>query len=319
MAAYSAGSGTAPRPRPEGWGANIRKNVKRHYGIYLMVLPVVAYYLIFNYAPIAGAVIAFKDFSPKLGIFGSHWVGFKYFISFFKSIYFTRVVSNTLIISFFDILFGFPLPIILALLINEVGNKTFKRSIQTISYLPHFISVVVVCGLIQDFFSTDGVVNSLFAVINIKATQFLSDPSWFRPIFVGSNVWQSFGWNSIIYLAALTSINPQLYEAARIDGASRWRQTLHITLPGILPITMTLLILRIGNIMSVGFEKIILLYNPMTYETADVISTFVYRKGILEMNFSFSTAVGLFNAAINCLLLVTANRLSRKVNDTAIW
>ncbi len=299
--------------------ALIRKDLRRRPHVYLMIVPVLAFYVVFHYAPLVGAIIAFKDFSPKAGIFGSPWVGFKHFQAFFASIYFVRILSNTLIISALDILFGFPAPIILALLINELNARTFKRTIQTVSYLPHFISIVVICGLIRDFFASTGVVNEIAAGLGLSVQQYLNDPRWFRSIYVGSNVWQTFGWNSIIYLAALTSINPQLYEAARMDGAGRWRQTVAITLPGILPVTVTLLILRIGNVMSVGFEKIILLYNPLTYETAEVISTFVYKKGILEMSYSYSAAIGLFNAAINCLFLVMANGLSRKVNETSIW
>jgi len=284
-----------------------------------MFIPVVAFYIIFHYIPLLGLVIAFKDFSPRLGIFYSKWAGVKYFQMFFRSVFFTRTLRNTLLISFYDIIFGFPAPIILALLLNEIRINIFKRAVQTISYLPHFISIVVVCGLIRDFFTLDGIVNYITSNFGIMAKNFLIDPKAFRPIFVGSGIWQSFGWNSIIYLAALTSIDPQLYEAAVIDGAGRWKQTLFITIPGILPTAVTLLILRIGNVMSVGFEKIILLYNPMTYETAEVISTFVYKKGLLEMNYSYSTAVGLFNACVNCLMLVFANRLSRKINETSIW
>lgn len=297
----------------------IRKDFKKYTCVYFMLIPVVLFFVLFHYIPMVGVVIAFKDFSPATGIFGSPWVGFKHFESFFNSIYFTRTLRNTLMISFYEIVFGFPAPIILALLMNEVKNKLFKRTIQTVSYLPHFISVVVVCGLIRDFFSLSGVVNTMLEDLGLEAIQFLNEPGMFRPIFVGSNIWQNFGWNSIIYLAALTSIDPQLYEAATIDGAGRWRQTCSITLPGIMPTMVTLLILRIGNIMSVGFEKIILIYNPLTYETAEVISTFVYKKGLLEMSYSYATAVGLFNAFINCLLLVLANRLSKKVNNTGIW
>jgi putative aldouronate transport system permease protein len=233
--------------------------------------------------------------------------------------FFTRTLRNTLLISIYDIVFGFPIPIILALLLNEIRTTFFKRFIQTVSYLPHFISIVVVCGLIRDFFALDGIVNVLLGYFGMTPANFLNDPRAFRPIFVGSNIWQSFGWNSIVYLAALTSIDPQLYEAATIDGAGRWKQTLFITIPGILPTAVTLFILRIGNVMSVGFEKIILLYNPMTYETAEVISTFVYKKGLLEMNYSYSTAVGLFNAGVNCLLLILANRISLKINDVSLW
>lgn len=300
-------------------GKQIFRDLKRRPYVYLMLIPVLSYYAVFHYTPMVGVIIAFKDFSARFGIFGSPWAGLRHFESFFNSIYFTRVVRNTVLISVYDILFGFPAPIIFALLINELKGKIFKRTIQTVSYLPHFISIVVVCGLIRDFFSTTGIVNSVLGGFGFPIVQYLNQANWFRPIYIGSNVWQSFGWNSIIFLAALTSINPQLYEASRIDGAGRWKQTLFITIPGILPVVVTLLILRIGNVMSVGFEKIILLYNPMTYETAEVISTFVYKKGILEMNYSYGAAVGLFNAVINCMLLIFANYLSRRINETSIW
>lgn len=306
-----------------GWvfrqGKMIKKDYKRYKFVYFMIIPVVAFYLIFHYAPLGGAVIAFKNFSPKLGIWGSEWAGLKHFTDFFSNFYFERTLVNTLVISFMDLVFGFPAPIILALMLNEVRSRRFKKTVQTISYLPHFISVVVICGLLRDFFSINGLVNNIIQAFGGTPSQFLNEPGAFKPIFVGSNVWQSFGWGSIIYLASLTSIDPQLYEAAKIDGAGRWKQTLNITIPGILPTMITLLILRIGSIMSVGFEKIILLYNPLTYEAAEVISTYVYKKGLIDMNYSFSTAVGLFNSTINCALLILANFVSRKVNETSIW
>ena len=284
-----------------------------------MALPVVAYYIIFHYAPMYGAIIAFKEFNPALGIMGSPWVGFKHFKSFFEGVYFWRLVRNTLLISVYSLIWGFPAPIILALLLNEVKNKYFKRTVQTVSYLPHFISLVVVCGIIKDFTSTDGVINDIIEFLGGERTNFLMIPEWFRPIYVGSGIWQEVGWGSIIYLAAITNIDPQLYEAATIDGASRWKQTWHITLPGIVPTIVILLILRLGGLMSVGFEKIILLYNSATMETADVISSYVYRRGLLDFDYSFSAAVGLFNSVINLILITSANRLSRKVSETSLW
>lgn len=284
-----------------------------------MALPVVAYYIIFHYAPMYGAIIAFKEFNPALGIMGSPWVGFKHFKSFFEGVYFWRLVRNTLLISVYSLIWGFPAPIILALLLNEVKNKYFKRTVQTVSYLPHFISLVVVCGIIKDFTSTDGVINDIIEFLGGERTNFLMIPEWFRPIYVGSGIWQEVGWGSIIYLAAITNIDPQLYEAATIDGASRWKQIWHITLPGIVPTIVILLILRLGGLMSVGFEKIILLYNSATMETADVISSYVYRRGLLDFDYSFSAAVGLFNSVINLILITSANRLSRKVSETSLW
>ncbi len=299
--------------------AQIKTDIIRNKYIYIMALPVVAYYIIFHYAPMYGAIIAFKEFNPALGIMGSPWVGFKHFKSFFEGVYFWRLVRNTLLISVYSLIWGFPAPIILALLLNEVKNKYFKRTVQTVSYLPHFISLVVVCGIIKDFTSTDGVINDIIEFLGGERTNFLMIPEWFRPIYVGSGIWQEVGWGSIIYLAAITNIDPQLYEAATIDGASRWKQTWHITLPGIVPTIVILLILRLGGLMSVGFEKIILLYNSATMETADVISSYVYRRGLLDFDYSFSAAVGLFNSVINLILITSANRLSRKVSETSLW
>ncbi len=303
------------------------KNILREYAddlsknkiIYVMLLPVIIYFIVFKYIPLYGLQIAFKNFSPFKGIINSPWVGLKNFVDFFSSYYCWRLIRNTLLINVFDILFGFPAPIILALLLNEVKNSYFKRTIQTITYLPHFISMVVICGMILDFFSRDGVVNNVTNLFGIESIPFMTEPGWFRPIFVGTNIWQQVGWGSIIYLAALTNIDPQLYEASIIDGAKRFKQLIHITLPGIMPTIIIMLIIRMGSIMTVGFEKVLLLYNPNTYETADVISTFVYRKGILEMNYSYSTAVSFFNSIINFLLLFSVNKICRKVSETSLW
>lgn len=295
------------------------KDLVRNKYIYLMLLPVVLYYLIFCYGPMYGAQIAFRDFSPGRGIWSSPWVGFKYFQEFFQSYYFVRLLRNTLLLNIFDIVFGFPMPIIMAILINEVRHRVFKRTIQTIFYLPHFISIVVICGIILDFTSGNGVINSLLGLMGFAKIRFLLLPEWFRTIYVGSDIWQATGWNSIIYLAALANISPDLYEAAKVDGAGRFRQMLNITLPGLAPTIIIMLILRMGRIMYVGVEKIILLYNPSTYETADVISSFVYRKGVIEMNYSYTTAIGLFNSAISFALVYSVNRLSRKVSDSSLW
>ncbi len=299
--------------------AQIKTDIIRNKYIYIMALPVIAYYIIFHYMPMYGAIIAFKEFNPALGIIRSPWVGFKHFKSFFEGVYFWRLIRNTLLISIYSLVWGFPAPIILALLLNEVKNNYFKRTVQTISYLPHFISLVVVCGIIKDFTSTDGVINDIIELLGGERTNFLMKPEWFRPIYVGSGIWQEVGWGSIIYLAAITNIDPELYEAATIDGASRWKQTWHITLPGIVPTIVILLILRLGGLMSVGFEKIILLYNSATMETADVISSYVYRRGLLDFDYSFSAAVGLFNSVINLILITSANKLSRKISETSLW
>ena len=295
------------------------RNHRRYKFIYLMILPVVIYYGVFMYWPMYGAQIAFKQYSPGKGILGSPWIGVNNFVKFFNSFYFTRVVRNTLFISLYSLLFSFPAPIILALLLNELRSKLFKKTVQTISYLPHFISVMVVCGMIIDFTRSDGLINDITALFGHARQTLLLNPAMFRPIYIISEIWQGVGWGSIIYLSALTSIDTQQYEAAVIDGAGRFQKMLHVTLPGIAPTIVIMLIMRIGQMMNVGYEKIILLYNGNTYETADVISSFVYRKGLVEADYGYSTAVGLFNSAINLILLITANTISRKVSETSLW
>jgi putative aldouronate transport system permease protein len=296
-----------------------RRDFGRNRYIYLMLVPVVAYFVIFHYIPLFGAQVAFKDFSPQKGIFNSPWVGFQHFKDFFQSYYFVRLVRNTVLINIYDIVFGFPAPIILALLLNEIRVNLFKRIVQTVTYLPHFISVIVICGMIKDFFSRQGVINTVLGSAGISSIAFMTEPGWFRPLFVGSNIWTQVGWGSIIYLAALTSIDQELYEAATIDGARRFRQLIHITLPCLMPTIIIMFILRISRIMTVGFEKVLLLYNENTYETADVISTFVYRKGILEMSYSYSTAVSLFNSVINFTMLLIFNKICQKVSESSLW
>jgi putative aldouronate transport system permease protein len=301
-------------------GARIARAVRRDWMLILLILPAVAYFVIFHYAPMYGLVIAFKRYYVSKGIWGSPWVGFQWFGQFFRSVYFTRLIGNTLAISVYSIVFGFPIPIVFALLLNEVRNDRYKRVIQTVSYLPHFISTVVVVAILQMLLSMqDGVINELLARMGGQKINFLMEPKWFRPLYVGSGIWQQYGWNSIIYLAAITGVDLSLYEAAHMDGSSRWQNIWHITLPCILPTIGTLLILRIGNIMSVGFEKIILMYNEKTFVTADVISTYTYRRGILNADYSFATAVGLFNSVINLVVLVTANRMSRKLTEVSLW
>jgi putative aldouronate transport system permease protein len=303
---------------PPYWKRLLRDLGQNRY-IYFMALPVVAYYLIFHYYPIYGIQIAFRDYNPSTGFLASPFVGFKHFLTFFNSYYFWRLIKNTLLINFYELIFGFPMPIIFALLLNEIRKNWFKRAVQTISYLPHFISIVIIAGMITDFTARDGLINQLIVQLGGEALPFLQKPEWFRTIYVGSGIWQGLGWSTIIYLAAIANIDPTLYEAATVDGAGRWRQVLHITLPGLMPICTIMMILQFGYMMSVGSDKIILLYNPLTYETADVISTYVYRKGILEANYSFSTAVSVFNSVINFTLLVLANKVSRRVSETSLW
>lgn len=292
---------------------------KHNKELYLMILPVLIYFTIFMYIPMYGASIAFKNFIPSKGILGSEWIGFDHFTRFFDSIYFTRVLKNTLLISLNSLGWGFPAPIILALLLNEIRSKWFKSTIQTITYLPHFISLVVIIGLLKQFTVSTGLLNDIIAFFGGDRVPLLQRPEYFRTIYVTSEIWQTIGWSSIIYLAALSGIDQEQYEAARIDGANRWKQMLHVTLPGIQSTIIILLILRMGSLFSVGFEKIILMYNPSTYEVADVISSYVYRSGILEMNFSYSAAVGLFNSLMNFILLVVANQLSKRFSETSLW
>ena len=296
------------------------KNLRRDRQLVFMLIPVVIFFAVFSYYPLYGILIAFKDYSISKGILGSPWAGLRYFRQFFLSPYFGRLLRNTVLISVYSLLWGFPVPILFALLLNEFKDGKFKRLIQTVSYLPHFISLVVICGILIDIFSPQGgVVNSLLYGLTGKRINFFGEPEWFRTMYVGSGVWQEFGWNSIIYLAAITGINPDLYEAAKIDGAGRLKQIWHVTLPGIKPTILTLLILNLGNIMSVGYEKIILLYSPTTYETADVISTYVYRTGLLSQQYSYAGAVGLFNSAINIAILVLCNFAGKKLFGVGIW
>jgi putative aldouronate transport system permease protein len=295
------------------------KDFRRNKGIYLMMLPVLLYYVVFHYGPMYGAQIAFRDFTPVRGITGSTWVGLENFQEFFNGIYFWRLLRNTITISLLDVIFGFPAPIILALLLNEVTNEKFKRFVQTTSYLPYFISVVVVVGLILDFFARDGLINEILGLRADNRIGFMSNPSYYWTIYVGSGVWQTFGYGSIIYLAAISNIDPQLYDAAKVDGAGRFRQLLNITLPGITPTIITLFILRIGAMLSIGSEKTILLYNPLVYETADIISSYVYRTGVLNGDYSLTAAVGLFNSVINFTLLLIANGISRRRSETSLF
>jgi len=306
--------------RAKATGRYYARALYRDRYLIILVLPVVIYYILFAYYPMYGVLIAFKDYRVSLGILGSPWVGFEHFTRFFDSLFFTRLVTNTLKISFYGLLWGFPVPIIFALILNEFRDGAFKRTVQTISYFPHFISLVVVCGMIINFLSPQGgIVNQIIVALGGTPINFLGLPQWFRTVFISTNIWQGFGFGSIIYIAAISGINPELYEAARIDGAGRFRQMLHVTLPGIRPTILTLLILNIGNIMSVGFERIILLYSPATYATADVISTYVFRIGLLGAQYSYAAAIGLFNSVVNIIVLLTVNTVCRKMFSTSLW
>jgi putative aldouronate transport system permease protein len=286
---------------------------------YLMILPVLVYFILFAYKPMYGLIIAFQDYRPNLGFFRSPFVGFKHFVNFFSDVYFARLLRNTVSLSLLSIVFGFPAPILLALFLNEIRSVIFRRTVQTITYMPYFISLVVVCSLIRTYTASDGLFSQIATVFGNGGRNYLMQNKYFYPIYVISNIWQQIGWNSIIYLAALTGIDQEQYEAARIDGAGRFRCMFHITLPNLLPTIMVLFILRMGGILNVGFEKIILLYNEGIYEVADVISTYVYRRGILEASFSYASAVGFFNSLVNVFFLVVTNKLSKKMTESMLF
>lgn len=304
---------TVPRKK------SLLKEMAKYKSIYIMLIPAVLFYIIFCYVPMFGITIAFQDFKVARGVFGSEFVGLENFISFFKSYNFWQLLRNTLSISILQIVLGFPAPIVLALMLNEVKKLKFKKSVQTITYMPHFISTVVVTSMILDFVSSEGLINTVRESLGLETILFMLDPKYFQMIYVISGIWQGIGWASIIYISALSSIDQELYEAATIDGAGRWKQMLHVTLPGIVPTITIMLVMQLGNIMSVGYDKIILMYNESIYETADVISTFVYRRGLMRGDYSYSTAVGLFNSVVNLLLLLTSNSLSKKLTGSGLW
>ncbi|MFG2072374.1 ABC transporter permease [Nonomuraea maritima] len=307
---------TRPTSRPRGaW----RRALRRDWQLYsLAVLPLL-FFLVFRYAPMIGNVIAFRKFEPGGNLFGEEWVGLRYVRMFLNDPKFWDVFTNTLILGGLILLFCFPLPIVLALLFNEVGSRRMKRFLQSVSYLPHFLSIVVVAGIVMQFLSLDGPVNQILRMAGGEPVAFMQRPDWFRTIYVSSEIWQTIGWGTILYLAALTTIDEQLYEAARIDGAGRWRQIWHVTLPGIRPTAVTLLILNIGTFMAVGFEKVLLLYNPLTYPTGDVISTYLYRTGVESSSMSYAAAIGLFEALIGLILILSANLISKRTVGTSLW
>ncbi|CAH0528714.1 ABC transporter permease [Vibrio hippocampi] len=296
------------------------QHFKKEWQLYVLLAPTILWFLIFLYKPMYGLQIAFKDYSVFKGIANSPWVGFEHFQTLFHNDQFLRAIKNTVIISGANLVFGFPVPIILALMFNEILNPKFKRTAQTIVYLPHFISAVIIAGIVITAFSpSTGVVNLLLNALGYDSVYFLTKPEWFRTIFIGTGIWQEAGFGSIVFLAAIAGVNPSLYESAVVDGASRWQMMWRITLPCILPTVIIMLIIRIGNILEVGFEMIIMLYQPATYETADVISTFIYRQGIQAAQYDLAAAAGLFNAVIAFILVMAANRISRRVSQTSLW
>lgn len=294
--------------------------VRRDRYLLLMFLPIAIYYVVFCYIPMSGAIIAFKNYRPGRGIYNGDWVGVKWFVQFFQSPYAFRTIRNTVLLSLYTLLFGFPTPILFALCVTEIVGSTTRRIVQTVSYLPHFISTVVLVGMMTNFFSmNNGIVNTFITALGGEPVNFLVNPGWFRSLYVGSGVWQNFGFSSIIYIAAITGIDPELYEAAKIDGVTKFKQIRYITLPMIVPTITILFILQLGQIMSVGFEKVFLMYSPAVYETADVISTYVYRKGIESSSYSFASAVGLFNSFVNFGFVFVANVICKKATDTSLW
>lgn len=311
---------TTKKTSSNSLGERIIKHLKREYQLYLLVLPAIIYFLVFHYAPMYGIQIAFKNFSPGKGIVGSPWAGLRHFERFFNSYQFMRVLRNTLGISIFQLVAGFPIPIILALLLNQVRSKGFKKIVQTVTYIPHFISVVVLAGMLGIFLSpVGGMVNNILATFGIDPIYFLGKPEYFKSIFVFSGIWQNAGWGSIIYLAALAGISPELYEAARVDGASKLQIIRHIDIPSITPTIIILLIMNLGRVMNVGFQKAFLLQTPLNLDSSEIIATYMYKIGLLQMNFSYSTAISLFNTVINVILLVTANQLSKRFSESSLW
>ncbi|MFF2092396.1 ABC transporter permease [Paenibacillus sp. NPDC058174] len=284
-----------------------------------MVLPGFLIVLVFSYFPMYGILMAFKKYSATQGIWGSEWVGFKYFILFFNDPTALRVLKNTLLLGLYSLLWGFPAPIILALLFNEIKNSVFKKVVQTISYLPHFISTVIIVGIIRTFTEREGLFNKIVSLFGSDAIVFLSEPSWFRTIFISSNIWQGIGFGTILYLAALSSVDPTLYDVANIDGASRWKKVLNINWPHIKSTTIILLIFAVSGILGTDFQKVLLMYSPDTYEVADVIGTYLYREGIMGARIEYTTAIGLFQSLVAFILLVGANLISRKVSNTSLW
>lgn len=296
------------------------KKIVSNWQLYVLILPAFLYFLVFHYFPMYGVQIAFKDFLPAQGIWNSEWVGLEHFKRFIDSYYFWDLIKNTLGISVYELIVGFPLPIILALALNEAKDGLYKKSVQTVTYAPHFISVVVLSGMVIAFLApTTGIINHAIQLVGFDPIPFMEDPKWFKTVYVMSGVWQSTGWGTIIYLAALSGVDPQQHEAAIVDGATRWQRIIYINIPTIVPTMVILLIMNVGNIMAMGFEKILLLQNPLNMESSNVIATFVYQAGLLDGQYSFAAAVGLFNAVINAILLITVNKIARKTSETSLW
>ena len=300
--------------------AKIKKDWLLNRSLYALFIPVLVYYIIFQYGPMFGLIISFENYKPATGFFHSRWVGFKHFNAFFHDFYFQRVLMNTIRISITNLVFTFPMPILLALFLNQLPSKRYKKIVQTVIYAPHFISTVVLVGIISLFFSpSSGIVNFIIQWLGGTPIHFMGQASWFRPLYIGSDIWQNAGWGSILYLAALASISPELHEAAVVDGANKFQRILHVDLPGILPTIVVMFILNSGKVMSVGFEKAYLMQTSLNLSASEIIATYVYKRGLLQAQFSFSTAVGLFESLANLILILTMNFISKKVTDSSLF
>ena len=307
------------RERPAPPQKKVLKKIYQSRYLYLLFALPLLYFIVFKYGAMGWLSIAFFDYNAFLGFAGSKFVGVKYFKQFITDPYFWSILKNTIVLNLWMLALYFPTPVILALLINEVKNKYFKKVAQTISYMPYFLSTVVVCGFITTILANDGLVNQVISAVGLNKIQFLMEPGWFRPVYVISEIWQQCGWGSIIYLAALAGVDSQLYEAASIDGASKWKQLIHVSLPGIAPVISIQFLLTVGKLLTVGYEKILLLYTGATYSTADVISTYVYRRGLMEANYSYGSAVSIFQAVVALILVVWANKMARRMGQTSLW
>lgn len=298
--------------------------LKANWHLYALLIPGIIWYLLFQFKPLLGTIIAFQDYSPFKGILGSEWVGLANFAKFLNSPYFVRALRNTLVLNFYGIIFAFPIPIIFALMVNELKSQKLRNIVQSFTFVPYFISVVVMASIVLTMLApvnggTGGIVNIIIEKLGFESIYFKSRTEFFRPIFIGTELWQQLGRSSVIYIAALVSIDPQLYEAAKVDGVNKFQEIFYITLPSIMPTVIIMLILRIGRMLNIGFEKVLLLYMPATYEVSDVISTLVYREGLTKGNYSYAAAIGLFNAIVALILVYGTNKLSKKLSDTSLF
>lgn len=300
-------------------GLKLKKDWTRYKSLYFLFIPVLVYYIVFQYGSMFGLIIAFENYKPRLGFFHSKFVGLKHFDAFIHDYYFKRTLMNTIKISVTNLIFSFPCPILLAIFISELRSKTYSKVVQTITYIPHFVSIVVVTSIVMDLTGRNGAITTFLAHFGFKPVTMLNVPKYFLPLYIVSGIWQNIGWNSIVYLAALLAIDSQLYEAARIDGAGKLRQLWSVTLPGLLPTIVVMLILQVGKMFNVGYEKIILMYNSLTYEVADVINSYVYREGLLNLNYSYAAAVGMFNSIVSFILVWSTNKLSNKLTGSGLW